>query len=205
MNNQDLKLIGEAPNIIAPPKSTIIDWKTELISGDISLGEVNIDRDIFQGEAFSPLLFVISLIPLTLVLIPMKQGYLFQKGKSKLSHLLFMSNLRLYGGNQNEVDSLVRTVEIATKDISMIFGIDKCGILAMKREKEVECDGIELENGEEIGQIRQEGYKYLGILEKRDICLEEMKENISKEYWILAFISKEHVFQATNTWVVPTV
>ena len=75
----------------------------------------------------------------------------------------------------------------------------------MKREKKVECDGIELENGEEIGQIRQEGYKYLGILEKRDICQEEMKENISKEYWILAFISKEHVFQATNTWVVPTV
>ena len=74
MNNQDLKLIGEAPNIIEPSKSTIFDWKTELISGDISLGEVNIDRDIFQGEAFLPLLFVISLIPLTLVLIPMKQG-----------------------------------------------------------------------------------------------------------------------------------
>ena len=166
---------------------------------------MNINRGIFRGEAYSPLLFVISLIPLTLVLIRIKQGYLFQKSKSRWSHLLLMNNLKLYGGNQNEIDSLVRTVEIATKDIGMKFGIDKWGILAMKREKEVECDGIELENGKEIGQIREEGYKYLGILEKRDICQEEMKENISKEYWILAFISKEHVFQATNTWVVPTV
>ena len=34
----------------------------------------------------------------------------------------------------------------------MKFGIDKCGVLAMKREKEVERNGIELENGEENGQ-----------------------------------------------------
>ena len=41
----------------------------------------------------------------------------------------------------------------------MKFGKDKCGVLAMKRGNEVECNGIELENGEEIGQIGEEGYK----------------------------------------------
>ena len=64
-----------------------------------------------------------------------------------------------------------------TKDISTKFGIDKCGVLAMKRGRETECDGIELENGEEIGQVGEGGYKYLGILEKGGICQEEMKEN----------------------------
>ena len=53
----------------------------------------------------------------------------------------------------------------------------------MNRGKEVECNGIELENGEEIGQIGEEGYKYLGVLEKGDIGQEEMKKNIKKEYF----------------------
>ena len=49
--------------------------------------------------------------------------------------------------------------------------------------KEVECNTIELENGEKIGQVGEEGYKYLGILEKGDIGQEEMTENIKKEYF----------------------
>ena len=151
------------------------------------------------------MLFVISLTPLALVLRGMKQGYLFQKGKSKLNHLLFIDNLKLYGNSQNEIDSLVRTVEIVMKDIGMTFCIDKCGFLAMKRGKEVECDGIKLENGAEIGQIGEERYSYLGILEKEDMCQEEMKENIGKEYFkrlratSKSKINAKHVFQAINT------
>ena len=84
--------------------------KTETISGEVNLGKVNINRGILQGDALSPLLFVISLIPLILVLRRIKQGYSFQKGKSKLNHLLFMDDLKRYGSSQNEIDSLVRTV-----------------------------------------------------------------------------------------------
>ena len=79
-----------------------------------------------------------------------------------------MGDLKVYGSNHNKIDSLVRTVEIVTKDIGMKFSIDRCSVLAMKRGKEVECNGIELENGEEISQIG-EGCKYLGILEKGDM------------------------------------
>ena len=57
-----------------------------------------------------------------------------------------------------------------TKDIGLKFGTDKCGILAMKRRKGVECNGIELKNGEEIGQIEEGGCKHLGVLEKQHIC-----------------------------------
>ena len=83
-----LKLIGHlSPNVIALLKSTMVDWKTKLIPGDINLGEVTINWGIFQGDHLSPLLFIKSLIPLTLALRRMKQGYSFQKGKSKLNHL----------------------------------------------------------------------------------------------------------------------
>ena len=55
----------------------MIDWKTELISGDINLGKVNINRNIIEGDPLSSLLFIMSLIPLKLVLRRMKQGYSF--------------------------------------------------------------------------------------------------------------------------------
>ena len=79
-------------------------------------------------------------------------------------------------------DSLVRTADIVTKDIGLNLGVGKCGILAMKRGKEVECNGKELKNGEEIGQIGEEGCKYLGVLEKGDICQKEMKNNRKKYF-----------------------
>ena len=83
-----LKLIGHlSPNVIALLKSTMVDLKTKSISGDNNLGEVNINRGIFQGDSSSPLLFIISMIPLTLALRRMKQGYSFEKGKSKLNYL----------------------------------------------------------------------------------------------------------------------
>ena len=88
MNNKVLKLIGQLlPNVIALLKSTMIDWKTELTSGDTNLGGVNINRGIFQVDSLSLSLFILSLIPLALVLRRMKQGYSFLKGKSKLNHL----------------------------------------------------------------------------------------------------------------------
>ena len=96
-----------------------------------------------------------------------------------------------------------------TKDIGLKFGLYKCGVLAMKRRKGVECNGKELQNGEEIGQIGEEGCKHLGVLEKQDIC-QEMKENIRKKYFkrlratLKSKLTAKHVFQAINTWVVPT-
>ena len=168
-----LKPIGAAPNVIALLKSTIIDSKTKLISGDINLGEVSINRD-----SLSPLHFVISLISLTVVLRRMKQGSPFQKGKRKLKHLLFMDDMNLYRSNQNDIDRIVETV---TKDVGMKFDIDKRSVSAAKRGNEVECHGIKFENGEEIGQIEEEGYnKYLGNLQKDDICQEEMKKTLEK-------------------------
>ena len=86
--NKALKLIGHlTPNVVALLKSTTVDLKTDSISGDNNLGEVNINRGIFQGDSSSPLLFIISMIPLTLTLIRMKQGYSFENGKSKVNHL----------------------------------------------------------------------------------------------------------------------
>ena len=72
----------------------------------------------------------------------MKQGYSFGKGKSKLNHLLFMANWKLYVGNQPNIDSLIQTVYTAPDDIGIRFGIDKWGVLEMHGGKETKCQGI---------------------------------------------------------------
>ena len=153
----------------------------QLISSDINLGEVNINRGIFQGDS---IIFAFHDItdPFNTSFQTDETRIFISNGKSKLNHLLFMDDLKLYESNQNEIDSLVRTAEIVAKDIGMRFDIDKCGVLATRRGKEVEYNRIEFENGEEIGQIGEKGYKYLSILE-RDIYQEEVKENIRKEYF----------------------
>ena len=48
----------------------------------------------------------------------------------------------------------------------MRFGIDKCGVLAMRRGKESECAEITIGSGGVISEIDDDGYKYLGIMER---------------------------------------
>ena len=49
-----------------------------------------------------------------------------------------------------------------TDDISIRFWIDKCGIFAMSRGKESECEGITIESGEVIDKIDDDGYRDFG-------------------------------------------
>ena len=141
----------------------------------------------------------------------MKQGYSLNKGKSKLNHLLFKDVLKLCGGSQPDIDSLIQTVYTVTDDIGMRFGIDKYVVLAMQRRKESECEGIITGSGEVIGEINNNGYKYLGIMERSDICKEQMKRSVKTEYFkrvrlaLKSRLNAANVFQAINIWAVPTV
>ena len=44
-------------------------------SGNSELGEVQIKRGIFQGDSLTPLVFVLALIPLSLILRNTKAAY----------------------------------------------------------------------------------------------------------------------------------
>ena len=52
-------------------------WKVMLCSGNSELGEVKIKRGIFQGDSLSALVFVLALIPLSLILRKGKAAYEF--------------------------------------------------------------------------------------------------------------------------------
>ena len=56
-----------------------------------------------------------------------------------------MDDLKLYGKNENQVDSIIHTVRVVTKDISgMELRISKCATLILKRGKVIQSEGISL-------------------------------------------------------------
>ena len=57
-------LFEVADNIRNVIEKSMKNWKVELTSGGETLGEVKINRGIFQGDGLSPILFVITLIHL---------------------------------------------------------------------------------------------------------------------------------------------
>ena len=82
----------------------------------------------------SPLMFVLSMIPLTYVLRKMKPSYT-TRDQNNVNHLLYMDDLKLYGKTENDITSLINTVRIYSNDIGMEFGLDKCATIILKRGK----------------------------------------------------------------------
>ena len=60
-------------------------WRVDLTCNNQSLGGVDIKRGIFQGDSLSPLLFVLCLIPLTVILHKSESAYQFSSNKDKSS------------------------------------------------------------------------------------------------------------------------
>ena len=124
-------------------------------------------------------MFVLALIPLSLILRKVKAGYEFSESKKKINHILFMDDLKLYSQSEKGLDSLVQTVRVFSEDIGMEFGIEKCAMLVMEKGKFVKSVGIELPDGKVI-KLLEEGeiYKYVGILEAHKFLEEKMKLNV---------------------------
>ena len=80
-------------------------WKVELTLGGETLSEVKVNRGVSQGDSVSPIFFVITLIPLSLLLRDMKAGYMLGEVRGKINNLLFMDVLKLFGKSMQEIDS----------------------------------------------------------------------------------------------------
>ena len=208
---ETLSMFGIADNIKQLIQNSMPLWKTQLYHDQENLGTVNIKRGIFQGDSFSPLLFVIALIPISHVLKNVKMGYKVDKQSLTINHMLFMDDLKLFGKSMNEIDSLVKTVEACCSDIGMEFGIAKCAVLNLKRGKLVTCDGIELQSGDKIECVDEGGYKYLGVLEIDQVLHGEMKERIRTSYYdrlkklLKSKLNAGNLVKAVNCWTVASV
>ena len=206
-----LKITKVAGNIQALITNSMGKWGTLLTSNEDDLGKVAIKRGIFQGDSFSPLLFVMAMIPLTLILRNVEVGFRFCGSREKVNHLLFMDDLKLYGKDECELERLVGIVKEYSDDIGMKFGLDKCGVLVVERGVKKKFDGIVLPSGEKIKEIEESGYKYLGVLEAEVIMERDMKERLKGEYFrrvrllLRSKLYGGNTIKGINTWAVSVI
>ena len=207
-----LEIVGVSGNIRQFRRVAMASWNTVLTVNGQLLDYVHIRRGIFQGDSLSPLLYVIAMIPMTTILRQTGLGYQTSKSATKISHLLYMDDLKLYGKSSNELESLLNTVRIFSTDISMEFGLEKCATLTIHKGKATHTEGLTLSNNNTIkGLSLEESYKYLGVLQAEDVKHRQVKKQTSAEYTnrvrkiLKSKLNGGNTIQAINNWAVPVI
>lgn len=167
---------------------TMTTWKTDLHlstkSSTLTIRDITIKKGIYQGDSLSPLLFCMSLFPLSSILNDTNTGYTCRMEKQKISHLLYVDDLKLIAKSEEELAEQLEKVQEFSKDIHMQFGLDKCAKAAFIKGRLKTKENIELDESTSIKALEQhEVYKYLGIDENDGIQHKEMKTKLEKEYY----------------------
>ena len=125
-------------------EKTMKTWRWELTWGGRSFVEAKIQRGIFQGDALSPLLFIIAMMPLNHKLRKCTAGYKLSRSQEKINHLIYMDDVKLFVKTKKELETLIHPIRIYSQDIGMEFCIEKCAMLGIKSSKRHRTDGMEL-------------------------------------------------------------
>jgi hypothetical protein len=127
---------------------------------------------------------------------------------SKLNHLLYMDDIKLYASKKNHILSLLTITEHFSNDIGMSFGIDKCKTQSICRGHYENLEYIT--QGEIIKNLNKgKFYKYLGINQSNHIQHSIIKENLEKQFYLRiksilkSKLNDNNLIKAVNTYAVP--
>ena len=105
-----LKMYKISHEVINFIEQTMKIWRVELTAGGRSIAETKIQRGVFQGDALSPLLFIIAKMPLNHTLKKCTAGYKLSRLQEKINHLMYMDDIKLFAKNEREVETLIHAV-----------------------------------------------------------------------------------------------
>jgi len=127
---KSIGFVGVNSKIVRFCKLSMEKWNTRLIlktKQEVMQSQpIQLRRGIFQGDFLSPLLFSIALIPLTNELNRAECGSQVHGTERKISHLLYMDDLRLLGRNENHLKNEMKIVQTISKYIIVNFDLGKC-------------------------------------------------------------------------------
>ena len=72
-------MLGIAENLRTFLQKSMKQWRLSLTANGEDLGEVNVKRRIFQGDILLPLMFMLSMVPLSLILKKVNACYKWGK------------------------------------------------------------------------------------------------------------------------------
>ena len=96
--NTCMDLFGIAHNMGNFLEKSMEQWKFSLTTNSEDLGEVDVKRGIIQGESFRE--FVLSMVPLSLILRKVNASYEWGKKEYKLNHLLLIDDFQEWRTNE---------------------------------------------------------------------------------------------------------
>ncbi|XP_044751651.1 uncharacterized protein LOC123311647 [Coccinella septempunctata] len=176
-----LRLYGVPEEMIKLLECLMKSWRTNLTfeseNQQLKTDTINIRRGIFQGDTLSPLWFCLAMNFLSQLIKKQKYGYILEKERNvKISHQMYIDDLKLYAANEEEMKRLLKIVTAFTKTIGMEIGTDKCAVVHVKRGKIQQGDGLMVMEDITIPRLgSHEHYKYLGVQQALDIKTTEMK------------------------------
>jgi len=104
---KSLELIGFNNKVMSFTKKVMTYWRTRMCLHTenklMETDDIKIQCGIFQGDSLSPLLFCICMISLTEQLNRLNTGYEGHTTKTKISHLLYMDDLKLIAKSKEEL------------------------------------------------------------------------------------------------------
>ena len=208
-----LQLFRVHPTLIYCIQHLMSLWSTTLYlrmpdTSPVHLTAVPISCGIFQGDTLSPLLFCVSLNPLSLLLDRLS-GYQATATR-QINHLLYMDDLKLFAKSESQLEVLLRTVHMFSDDVGLSFGLDKCAKLLVTRGRVVPSDSMSLSRDISIRELNVgECYKYLGFFESEGLDCAGSKQKILEMYkrrlsliW-KSYLSGPRKVRATNSFCVP--
>ena len=164
-------------------------WAVKLrIHGEneiIESNEIKYLTGMLQGDTLSVIMFILCFNPLS-HLLNKCDGYMMGtpgKRDTKITHLFFVDDLKLYSSNKNKLKLQIDTITKFSNDIGMQFGEEKCAYVCVEQGKrKILGKNIEI-NNVKIRELEEaETYKYLGIEETVQFNTALNKEKITKEY-----------------------
>ena len=94
---------------------------------------IHIQRRIFLGCSFSSLLLCMALFPLTNELKRADCGHQVHGTERKISHLLYMDDLKLLSRNENDLKNEIKIVHTINKVLNTNFVLEKCAKICLKK------------------------------------------------------------------------
>ena len=179
-------------------------WATQFKLG-FGRNTVKVDlhyrHGLFQGDSLSPLLFCLSIVPLSHALRSI-DGYKSKSFGGRVTHLLLMDDLKVYARDERSMKKSLSLVDRVSKVVGMELGLRKCAVANILRGKLQEGGALALSDDRTVpAASKDDRYSYLGIEQVIEPDLKTVKCRGCGGFG-LRISTPKYKAQATNVWAV---
>jgi len=114
----------------------------------------------------------VALNPLSYLLNRTNYGFGIHCGDQemqRLNHLLYVDDIKLHAATNNQLQELLRLTRTFSRDIKMLFGIEKCKTLGIAKGK-LEMRNFTTEDDDTMEPMNEDDmYRYLSHMQAKQI------------------------------------